>query len=132
MACDRFVNFPPRKRPSYDDIKCLVEDYVRGLALQVDFTTAMSSDKDLEFWSIQLPGHPSFPFKRVKGFENIHWHDGGKLWPPERWFEVVVSRSGAKVTQIDVITRLADEITSVVAEGLVSLCVRNWKAKVLR
>lgn len=128
MAQDRFVAF--RKQvPSYEDIKCLVEDYVSDLAVEVDFGKGRSKSKSMEFWSVQLPGKPSFPFKRVKGFENM---DRESMNPPERWFEVVVTRKGKKVTDLDVITRLADEVTNVIANGLVALCERCWKAKVSR
>ena len=131
MGLDRFVHFP-KKAPSYDDIKHLLEDYVSGLALQIDFGKGRSNNKDTEFWTVQLPGVPTFPFRRVEGFESLNFHSGGTMWPKERWFEVVVTRKGKKVTDIDVITRLADEMTSVIAEGLVTLCVRCWKAKVVR
>lgn len=131
MSQDRFVHFR-KEVPSYDDIKCLLEDYVSGLALKVDFGKGKSNNKDMEFWSVLLPGVPAFPLKRVKGYKSLPFHNGGPMWPTERWFEVVVSRKGKKVTGIDVITRLADELTVVVAEGLVAICVRCWKAKVDR
>lgn len=131
MACDRFVHFR-KEVPSYDDIKNLLEDYTRGLATQIDFKSVEYTTKSMEGWGVLLPGKPSFPFRRVKGFESMNLHSGGPLWPPERWFEVVVYRKRNKVTDLDVITRLADEMTTVICEGFVSLCVRCWKAKVDR
>lgn len=131
MACDRFVHFR-KDVPSYDDIKNLLEDYTRGLATQIDFKSVEYTTKSMEGWGVLLPGKPSFPFRRVKGFESMNLHSEGPLWPPERWFEVVVYRKRNKVTDLDVITRLADEMTTVICEGFVSLCVRCWKAKVDR
>jgi len=129
MAQDRFVFFR-KETPSYEDIKCLLEDYVRGLATQVTFEAAPSKDKSMEFWGVLLPGTPTFPFRRVKGFEGLFGE--GKMQPKERWFEVVVTRDKDKVTSLDVITRLADELTGVIADGFVAICVRCWKAKVDR
>lgn len=126
MAQDRFVCFRG-EAPSYKDIKCVLEDYLKGLVLKIDFGKGRSKSKETEFWSILLPGKPSFPFKRLMRGRTM-----GAEIHKERWFEVVVSRKGKKVTDIDVITRLSDEITGVIADGFVALCQRYWKAKVTR
>lgn len=126
MAQDRFLYFR-KEVPSYKDIKCVLEDYLKGLALKLDFGKGRSKSKEMEFWSVQLPGKPSFPFKRLMDGATM-----GAEIHDERWFEIVVTRKGDKVPTIDVITRMNDEITGVIAEGFVALCQRYWKASVAR
>jgi len=127
MAQDRFVYWK-EERPTRKELKGVLEDFLGGMAVGIKYGTfesGASKDKDLEFWSILLVGKPSFPFKRLPGFGKGSF--GGQEMHTERWFEVVVAPDS-----IDVITRMSDELTSVIANGFAELCARYWQTKVSR
>lgn len=121
MAIDRFVYFKHRKGPKIQDLKTVLEDYLGSAGIYVEFAV---HDKDCRIMAM-LPGKPNFPFKRIKGYEDMgrpcECHQ-------ERWFEVYWHSS----RKIDVITRQTDEFTNVVAQGFAELCARFWKGEVER
>jgi hypothetical protein len=105
MACDRFVYWRgEKKRPSKVAIRKALIGYIGG-AGKVYW-------KANRFFAYP-PGVPSDPFPG--------------LGPPvqdTRWFEVYLHEDA-----IDVITRMADEFTMVVAEGFAALCARYWQGE---
>jgi hypothetical protein len=118
MAIDRFVRWKPRTKdspakPSRNDIRNVLEDYLGDVLLRIDV--------DGPRITALLKGKPSFPFKRIpemgKYTEGQEQHD-------ERWLEVYWTN-----TNIDVITRMTDEFTNVVAEGFAALAARFWEGK---
>jgi len=120
MAQDRFVYWK-KKKPTVKELRCLLEDYLGGAMAQIQDTVAGSRNP---WWAIKLAGRPSAPWRRVKGYKNLA---ACMEMQKERWFEVCVSSNS-----IDVMTRLGDEYTSVVAEGFASLVARMYETKVTR
>jgi hypothetical protein len=106
MALDRFVKFGAR-RPSKEEVGLVLRDFFGPEAAKVEW----EGDR----FYVSLPGKNSFPFASLP--------DGG--WNPfeghERWIEIFVNDK-----QFDVITRLADEYTNVIAEGLAKMFARFW------
>jgi hypothetical protein len=129
MAVDRFINWEKRI-PAKSSIRFVLEDYLGDAAEEITYGTlknGKSKSKDMEFWSIKLRGKPQFPFKRLPEFKKRKGPAIGMEPHKERWFEVVWTPDG-----IDVITRLSDEYTSVVANGFAAMCARYWQTKVHR
>ena len=110
MAVDRFVRFGDRK-PTLDELKYILEDYIEGVGL-------ISHSHNGSVWFVKLPGKPSFPFKRI-------YPEMGSQVHEERWFEVWL---GSLPDNIDVITRQADELTSVIADGYAQIVARFFEA----
>lgn len=112
MALDRFIYFKKGKTPSLETIRDTLEDYLGGALEKLDVQDRIFAT---------LRGKPSFPLKRIpemaKYAEASEQHE-------ERWFEVCRTD-----TSIDVITRMTDEYTNVVADGFAALVARFWKGK---
>lgn len=124
MAIDYFVLFKHRQ-PIKSDLKMLLEDYLNG-AGSIDY----SKEEEQGRWYVTLPGLPSFPFKRLEPDLGARQ----EMLPDERWFEVYVghihqSPEDGMGPNIDVITRMADEYTNVVALGFAELVVRYYQAE---
>ncbi len=112
MALDRFVYWGsevPTKEIIYQTLQCYLGMAVDEISIDDNRMTAV------------LVGAPSFPFRHIKGYEDFaaasEIHD-------ERWFEVYYDSK-----YVDIITRMADEYTNVVADGFAALCARFWKAR---
>ena len=135
MALDRFVNFKDKK-PTVRQLKILLEDYLNG-AGEIDYSKV--NQKTLY---VVLPGKPSFPFRRMEPKLKAHQTLFDEV--KERWFEVCFvslnqshqikkdKDSGEKYKigpNIDVITRLADEYTNIVAAGFAELVARYYQAE---
>jgi hypothetical protein len=110
MACDRFVYWKDNKKaPTLKDVQVVLEDYVGG--------AGMVKLHEGRLYAV-FHGKPSYPFRRVKGYEEMRHaaeqHD-------ERWMEVFVDKDN-----LDVITRQTDEFTGAVAEGFAQLAARFW------
>lgn len=116
MAIDRFVRWGHATRPTFDELKMTLEDYLGEAckALHVDGSRITAL----------LVGAPRFPFRRHPGFEK---YKDAVEQRDERWFEVFVAPD-----HIDVITRQTDEFTNVVAQGFAELCRRCWHGKLDR
>lgn len=115
MALDRFVYWKKNKRsPSLKRLREVLEDYLGDAAVKVELA-------DRNRIIALLRGRPTFPFRRVHGYKDM-----GRVFEKqdERWIEVY-RHTGA----IDVITRLSDEYTNVVAEGFAKLCARFWQGR---
>jgi hypothetical protein len=113
MALDRFIYFKQGKAPSLETIRDTLEDYLGGA------TEGVYIDNDRVF--AVLRGKPSFPLKRIP--EMAKYSEASEQHK-ERWLEVCRTS-----TSIDVITRMTDEYTNVVADGFVALVARFWKGK---
>jgi hypothetical protein len=115
MGIDRFVYWREKPGPSMEDIKTVLEDYLGGAAVEVSINQ--------QHITAILVGRPNFPFRRVPDHESMaatsEQHE-------QRWLEVYV---GPKRDHIDIITRMTDEFTNVVAEGFAQLAARFWKGK---
>jgi hypothetical protein len=107
MALDRFVRFHNVARPSREEVGKVLEDYLGGSAISVEW------DKQGKRFIAQLHGVGSNPFKRLVE----------KTSPEaeERWLEVSLGSDN-----IDVITRRQDELTNAVAHGFAALVARFW------
>jgi hypothetical protein len=122
MARDRFVRWPDGKRPQNDVIQKALEDYVRGLA-EVEWV------KDR--WYVTLPGAPSWSFQRVgpaEAYQRAGWLELAKESngsPRNRWIEVWPGDDC-----IDVMTRLMDDITNIIADGFATLMGRGFNGQV--
>jgi hypothetical protein len=118
MSQDRFIPWNKKsseKPPSKEILKTLIEDYLGG-ALQ-----ELTQDEG-RFYA-KLVGKPSTPWRRLKGWENyaevMEQHK-------ERWFEVDFGNKKG----LDVITRMTDEYTDVVATGFAEMVARLHETKV--
>lgn len=108
MGFDRFVYWKDKK-PTREELVLVLEDYLGGLGhVKVHDGRVFAT----------LVGKPSFPFKRIDGFENRR---AAAEQRDERWFEVVLDKKYA-----DVITRQMDEVTGVIAKGFAELLARFW------
>lgn len=112
MAIDRFIHWRKR-RPSKIQIQRVLEDYLGDAMVRLFVDGGRIT--------VLLHGKPSFPFKRLR--EMGKYREGQEAHD-ERWFEVYCTN-----TNIDVITRMTDEYTNVVAEGFAVLCARFWEGK---
>jgi len=110
VSVDRFVRFD-KKKPTLDELKNILEDYIEGIG-------SISYSHNGSVWFVKLPGKPSFPFKRIHPDMDNQVHE-------ERWFEVWL---GSLPDNIDVITRQADELTNVIAEGYAKIVARFFEA----
>ena len=117
MALDRFVYWG-KKKPSAKELRGVLEDYLGGVGKIEDLRAKKGR---LTWWTVTLPGRPTVPFQRVKGFEKY-----GAVMKDlkERWFEVCLDEK-----YVDVITRHGDEFTGVVAQGFADLLVRFYEAR---
>lgn len=118
MALDRFVCFID-EIPTIEQLKFILEDYLSGLG-EIDFS-------DDYCWCIALPGKPSFPFSR------IYKSSRHEMFAEERWFEIYIGSLNQENDEgmgpnVDVITRMADELTNTIAKGYAKLIARYFKA----
>ena len=112
MALDRFVYWKKLK-PSQDDVYKALEDYLGDMG-KIEY-----SDRAY----VTLPGTPTSPSHRQP--DGPDWHRSKPYMGLEaRWFEVYYDK-----TYVDVITRSADELTNVIAEGFAEFCKRYWQGK---
>jgi hypothetical protein len=124
MARDRFICFK-KTIPTKDQLKMILEDYLGGLAV-VEYDDMLEDGNNVKnYWFVKLPGKPSFPFA-----SKIN-----PLCPADRWFEVYVGQLNqdkevAYGPNIDVMTRGADELTNVIADGYANLIARYFDADI--
>lgn len=114
MSLDRFVRFD-KKKPTVDELKHILEDYIKDLG-------SISYSSNESVWFVKLPGKPSFPFKTI-------YPEMGHQVHEERWFEVWVGALDV-ANNIDVLTRQADELTNVIAEGYAKIVARFFEAEI--
>lgn len=111
MALDRFVYWKERC-PTFQEVQHVLEDFFNGAA-----EVRRSTDR----WICTLPGAPQSPLHRVDRLlvEAPDAHADG-----ERWIEVFMHEDS-----LDIITRMADEYTNALAEGLARIFARYWQGK---
>lgn len=118
MSADRFIYFK-EKRPTKEEIQFVLEDYFRDIATSIEWR------QDGNRFFVNLPGKCYHPLKRVLP-ENMAY-----VWKAfdeeqrERWIEVYLGRDN-----IDVITRMQDEVTAHLADGFVKVVARWWQGRV--
>lgn len=120
MGFDRFVLFD-KEKPTLEELKLILEDYLGGLGA-IDYQEGC--------WFVTFPGTPSFPFKR----SHPDYAYMGAGLHSERWFEVYVGSLDQKPGEamgpnVDVITRMQDELVGNIADGFAKLLRRFYKAK---
>lgn len=123
MALDRFVYFE-KEVPTREQVTIILEDYLHGLG-EID-----RDDKDRVF--VKIPGAYSSPFRRINeraARDQKVFGPGGDLEDPGRWFEVFFDLNDEGGKNIDVITRMADEVTNVIAEGFAKLIARYFQGR---
>jgi hypothetical protein len=103
MARDRVVCWK-EKPPTQEDLQALLEKFFSGLTMSVTW------DRDRFF--VVLLGAPSYC--------------SGVGAQKERWIEVWPSKDG---TCCYVMTRMQDEATNVLADGLAGLIARRWEGR---
>ena len=120
MGLDRFVLFKDDNKPTLEQLKFILEDYLGDIGAKIDYQEAC--------WFVSFPGKPSSPFRRSHpvGYIGAGLHD-------ERWFEVFVGSLDQKHGEnmgpnVDIITRFQDEIINNIAEGFAGLLRRFYKA----
>lgn len=114
MASDRFVNWKGGKKPTREEVKWVVEDFLGEVAKEVTWS------RDRFF--VTLVGKHSDPLKRVVDSPLT------RLEPEPGWegrhLEVVLSKCN-----LDVLTRRQDEFTMRVADGLAKVFARYWEGE---
>lgn len=108
MSLDRFVRF--EKSPPKKEVELILTDYLNEVGL-------LSKEKNC--WYITLPGKPSFPFRRIPGYETLKNMCESR---DERWIEIHFSNK-----TINVLTRQMDEFTNNIADGIVQMLARFYK-----
>lgn len=110
MGRDRFVYWN-RSAPTLANVLSVFEDYLSNAALKVEVVD------DCRIVAI-LVGKPSYPFRREPNNEKYR---AGQESHDERWIEVFCAK-----TNIDVITRMTDTFTNIVADGFAALAAQYW------
>jgi len=123
MASDRFIHFEA-KRPTHEQVGWVIEDYLGVAAVSIVWHERSSR------WVVLLPGTKSVACRRVAP-ESAWARCADDLSEENRVIEVFFTERGAD-EQLSVITRLQDEYTDTVADGLATLLARYWGGKVQR
>ena len=118
MAADIFVNFPKGKGPTPAQVESVVRNFF-GEAAEVEW--------DQGRWVVLLKGEGTWVFEGIEPDLMPRLRSGR-----QRGMEVccTLNRSRRITTQLDVVTRLQDEYTNVLAMGLAKVFARYWKGKV--
>lgn len=117
MPSDRFVYFTKERAPAPAQVLILMEDFFGAAAVMRD-----NGDRLLA----KLPGErPTSPFRRLepRGRGNEARHDGIE----GRYVEVFVASLLDDVPRLNVMTRSADALTSVLADRLAELLAEYWE-----
>ena len=109
MALDRFVHFGKRK-PKKADVESVLRNFFGDGAQKIEW----NGDR----FTILLHGAETFPFADLEPDLTP------RLRRDERWIEVCPGNP------LDVITRLGDEYTNVLAAGIAEMFARYWEGEV--
>lgn len=118
MGMDRYARVkrlkrgaPPPEEATPEQIEMILEDYID----KAGKVTTDSSREGSPAWFVVLKGRPSFPFKRV--------HPALRTFVDarERYIEVYLEEKAIRVT-----TRMADEYTNNVADGIIQMLARFY------
>jgi len=107
MALDRFVYWKG-ELPTKEQLEKTVFDYAKGI--NPNEAPLWLRDR----WIIPLLGAPSYVSNKARA----------DAWTDERWIEIWPDDHC-----VDVITRLADDITNAIAEGLAKLLTRMFDGR---
>lgn len=116
VGTDRFVFFKKSAldgKPTEAQITQVLKDFLGPAATKVWVENGVLI--------AQLPGPTSFPFKSME--PSIRMLDS-----PERYLEIHFGGPKDALSNIDIITRRADEFTNVLANGFEDLVIRYWEA----
>lgn len=114
MSIDFCVLYPDGGKPTAEEVRFVVEDYLGGA---LHGTTAVKE----EWWAFTLRGAPSFPFRRI---ESLSDYVRNKTFTrPGRVVEYCHAVSAFTVRQ-------TDEFTIDVAANLARIVARFWKGTV--
>jgi hypothetical protein len=113
MGHDRFMYFEERK-PTPGEVERVLGNFFNGVG---------ELKQDGRRWTVLLPGQPRAALQGIDGARPLPVRDD------ERWLEVFHDQEHAP-PYIDVITREQDEFVSVLADGLVALLARFFKARI--
>jgi hypothetical protein len=127
MSTDRIIHFDARK-PTCEQVLMVVEDYF-GECGQVKLFIGKNNRKFSDWFMIKLPGEPTEPLRRVVDSDTQRVLKMGRQFrPKDRWIEVIYTESRLFVC-VNVLTRMQDEFTTAVAEGLAQLLARFWQGE---
>jgi hypothetical protein len=115
MACDRFVYFR-KDVPSRERVQKILENFFGGCG------TLSGSSNHPSWWTIVLPGKPTSPFE---GLPDGHRHP--TFGNETRWIEVILQVEGG--ASLNVLTRVQDEFTNAIADGLARAFARFYQGK---
>lgn len=117
MGTDRFVYWNKR-RPKREEVQHVITDYLGGF---LDDMRWEKHDARRGVFFITLEGWHSDPLHHIKGAYRIPQMPGSD---GRRYLEVVVDPK-----YVDVVTRLGDEATCALAEGLAAVFARFWEGR---
>lgn len=114
MALDRFVYFGSKRKPKKDEIESVLRNFFGEDAAKIEWSETR--------WLILLPGKGTFPYEGIVDEHGpVKDHIKERR---ERWIEVYPGNP------LDVITRMQDEYTNVLAAGLAEVFARFWEGKI--
>lgn len=108
MARDYTVSNFKSGVPPIEHLNLFLEDLFQGMG-KISQTGS--------WFTVSLPGKPSNPFQRLVEKPRPENQD-------ERWIEVWVSSDS-----VEIMTRLQDTITNIIASGLASTIARFWEGE---
>lgn len=109
MSIDRIFYWTEERKPTFEQVVMIAEDFVGNPAYKID--------NEKQKVILAVPGTASFPFRRIRP-------DFAQTFPSEqRWLEIFYYDD-----HYDVVTRMQDEFTGVVADGLAKAIRRYFAA----
>ena len=117
MSTDRTIRCTGKK-PSRGEVKKLLHDFFNGAHDGIKW------DRDRFF--VRLPGKARDALAGVDatvGMRESCREGAGAVLPSERWIEVWVNPVDGS---FDVITRMADDYTCALADGITAIIARYW------
>lgn len=124
MGADRFVYWQDGKRPTHQEIRHVVEDYLGEMAVEYEEEPEMVRRLPHPIF-VTLVGKHSHPLKRVREAMAIPGvvMDQEPGWEG-RYLEVWIHQDSVNIE-----TRMQDEITMRIADGLAQVFARFWGGK---
>jgi hypothetical protein len=115
MASDWFIYFEgDAVGPTVDELGSVLRNFFgEGTTTKIEWVADQSR------WYVNLPGKPSHPYADFIDTEGRHRDD-------ERWIEVWRDKDDGTV---DVMTRMQDRYTNVLADGLARVIAQYWKGR---
>ena len=117
MASDRFVNFPKGKGPKKAEVELVVRNFFGEAAQEIEWSQSSLL--------VKLPGIGTFAYEGLVDEHGTVTDHLTKRGERERWIEVYTTRG-----HLDVITRMQDDYTNVLAGGLAEVLARFWQGEI--